>query len=72
MDIYESMIRKCFEVSMRIVELWKGNLRGNWKIIRKIRLVCFVRKMIEEGVIVRGVKEIDEEGWRILSEMERR
>ena len=55
-----------------LMQTGRSNLQGRWKIIRKIRLVRFVRKLIEEGVIVRGVREIYEEGWRILSEMERR
>ena len=63
--------KRAFE-SSHLMQIGKRYLGGNWKIIRKIRFVRFVRKMIEEGIIVRGVKEIYEEGWRILSEMERR
>ena len=55
-----------------LMQTGRSNLQGRWKIIRKIRLVRFVRKLIEEGVIVRGVREIYEEGVRILSEMEKR
>ena len=46
-------------------------LKGKWKVIRKIRVVRLIRKLIEEGIMVRGVKEMYEEGCRILSEMER-
>ena len=62
--------KSAFENS-RVMQIGKGNLGGNWKIIRKIRFVRLIRKIIEEGIIVRGMKEIYEEGWRILSEMER-
>ena len=48
------------------------HLKGRrWKIIRKIRLVRLIRRMIEEGIIVRGVREMYEEGCRILLQMER-
>ena len=53
------------------MQMGRTFLNGRWKIIRKIRLVRFLRKIISEGVIVRGVREIYEEGCRILSEMER-
>ena len=46
-------------------------LRGSWSYIRKGRLVRVIRKLIEGGMIVKGVKEIFEEGWKILSEIER-
>ena len=63
--------KTAFENS-RVMQIGKGNLRGNWKIIRKVRFVRMIRKMIEEGIMIRGMNEICEEGCRILSEMERR
>ena len=55
-----------------VLRIGRDYLRGNFKIIRKIRLVHFIRKLITEGIVVRGVREIYEEGVTILSEMERR
>ena len=63
--------KAAFEHSL-LMQIGKRYLTGNWKIIRKIRLVRLIRRVIEEGIIGEGVKELDEEGCRILSEMERR
>ena len=63
--------KTAFENSSAIL-MGQVYLRGTWNVIRKIRLVRLIRKMIEEGIVVRGVKEIYEEGCKILSEMERR
>ena len=46
-------------------------LRGTWSFIRKVRLVQFLRKLIEQGLLVSGVREMYEEGCKLLSEMER-
>ena len=46
-------------------------LKGRWRPIRKSRLVRFVRKLIEEGIMAQGVKDIYENGCVLLSEMER-
>ena len=54
-----------------IIQMGKRYLRGNWKTIRKIRLVRFIRRLIEEGITTEGVKGIFEEGCRMLSDMER-
>ena len=61
--------RRVFEMC-QLLRVGRDYLRGNWKIIRKVRFVRFMRKLIEEGIIVSGVKEIYEEGVRILREME--
>ena len=50
----------------------KQNLGVTSNVIRKIRIVRFIRKLIDEGIICRGVKELYEEGCRILSEMEKK
>ena len=62
--------QRAFETT-RVMQIGTGNLGGNWKLIRKTRLVRLIRKMIEEGIIRRGVQELYEEGCRILSKMER-
>ena len=62
--------QRAFENS-RVMQTGKVTLRGNWNVIRKARFVRLIRRMIEEGIIVKGVEEMYEEGCRILSEMER-
>ena len=47
-------------------------LQGTWTIIRKIRIVQLIRKMIEEEILISGVKGMYEEGCRLLSQMENR
>ena len=54
-----------------LIRMGKRSLRGTWDVVRKIRLVRLIRKLIEEGIMVSGVKEIYEEGCRLLTEMER-
>ena len=49
----------------------KINLRGTWKVIQKIRFVRMIRRVIEEGITDGGVKEMYEEGCRILEEISR-
>ena len=44
-------------------------LRGGFPIIRKIRTVRLIRKIIEEGISIRGVREMYEEGMRLLLEI---
>ena len=62
--------KQAFENSLEITDVFLRQLKGRrWTVIRKIRLVRFIRRMIEEGIIVRGVREMYEEGCRILSEM---
>ena len=56
---------KAFE-SSSAMQMGKKNLQGKWKTIRKIRLVRLIRRVIEEGIMVKGVKEMYEEGCRIL------
>ena len=47
-------------------------LRGaSFPIIIKIRVVRMIRKIIEEGIMIRGVKEMYEEGYRLMGEMEK-
>ena len=53
-----------------IMQMGKQYLCGNWPYTRKIRLARFIRKVIVRGILVRGVREIYEEGVRILREME--
>ena len=46
-------------------------LKETWNISRKIRFVRLIRQLIEEGIMITGMREIVEEACRILSEMER-
>ena len=68
--INEGEEKKQAFLNSAIMQIWKRYLGGNWTFIRKVRLVRFIRKLITEVIIVRGVKEIFEEGVRILGEME--
>ena len=64
--------QRAFENGPEMTGLFLKQLKGRrWNIIRKIRLVRLIRRLIEEGIISGGVKEIYEEGCRILSKMER-
>ena len=47
-------------------------LSGAWTLIRKIRLVNFIRELIEHNIQVSGVETIFEKGCELLSQMERR
>ena len=51
--------------------MYKTYLRGIFPIIRKTRIVRLIRKMIEEGIMVSRVKEMYEEGMRLLLEMKK-
>ena len=51
------------------MKMGKSYLQGSWNVARKIRLARFIRKMIEEGTIVSGMKELCEESCRILRDM---
>ena len=62
--------KRAFENSSA-VKMGSGYLHGRWKTIRKVRLVRLIRRVIEEGIIVKGVKELYEEGCRLLSEIEK-
>ena len=57
--------------SSSLMQMGRNYLKGRWSVIRKIRVVRLLRKLIEEGIMVRGLREIYEEGCRILSEMEK-
>ena len=63
--------QRAFEDSS-VMKMGQRYLSGTWNLIRKIRFVRLIRRMIEEGIIGRGVEEMYEEGCRILSEMELR
>ena len=60
--------KKAFE-RCSIMQLGGNYLRGVRAIIRKIRFVRLIRRVIEEGIMVKGVNEIYEDGCRILDEM---
>ena len=68
--IKEEEHKRVFEKSTTLRVL-KEYLRGAWDVIRKIRLVRFIRRLIEEGIIVPGVADIYGEGRQLLSEMEK-
>ena len=61
--------KQVFENSS-IMRMGQSYLRGKWNAVRKIRVVRLIRKVIEEGIIVRGVMEIYEEACKILSAKE--
>ena len=64
--------KEAFENSPEMTGMYLRQLKGRrWNVIRKIRVIGLIRRMIEEGIIVKGVEEIYKEGCRILSEMER-
>ena len=61
--------KRAFE-SSSIIRMGRRYLGGTWNVVRKARIVRLIRKAIEEGIIVKGVREIYDEGCRILSEKE--
>ena len=60
---------RAFETSS-FIQMGKNSLRGTWTVVRKIRVVRLIWKLIEEEIMVRGVRERYEEGCTILSEKE--
>ena len=54
-----------FENSPELAGLYLRQLKGRqWNTIRKIHLVRLIRRLIEAGIIGRGVKELYTEGCR--------
>ena len=63
--------KAAFENSTEMTGVFLSQLkRRSWNVTRKVRVIRLIRKLVEEGIIVRGVKELYEEGCRILSNME--
>ena len=60
--------KKAFE-RCSIMQIGGNYLKGAQTLIRKIRFVRLIRRVIEEGIMVRGVNEIYEDGCRILDEI---
>ena len=63
--------QEAFENST-VIRLGQTALGGSWPMLRKIRLVRLIRKLIERSILTARIRELYQEGCRLLSEMERR